>query len=134
MLRSILNPGKASSVASLRSAMEKWEEQLRSCERKKDAHSVEEKIPESILMATLESLCPPSVEAHLRLNHSRLKTYPELRTEILMLLETNIGASLRAPEAAAGTSGLWQTKGDKGGKGKGKGDQKGKQQKPGSGN
>eukprot|EP00971_Amphidinium_carterae_P182751 3626622-Amphidinium_carterae.1 len=27
MLRSILNPGKASSVASLCSAMEKWEEQ-----------------------------------------------------------------------------------------------------------
>eukprot|EP00971_Amphidinium_carterae_P104036 2060300-Amphidinium_carterae.1 len=51
-----------------------------------------------------------------------------------MLLETNIGASLRAPEAATGapaaddpmdTSGLY--KGGKGGKGKGKGDKKGKQ-------
>eukprot|EP00971_Amphidinium_carterae_P014429 285010-Amphidinium_carterae.1 len=31
------------------------------------------------------------------------------------------------------TSGLWQTKGGKGGKGKGKGDQKGKQQKQGGG-
>eukprot|EP00971_Amphidinium_carterae_P134762 2670535-Amphidinium_carterae.1 len=56
-----------------------------------------------------------------------------------MLLETNIGASLRAPEAAAGapaaddpmdTSGLWQPKGGKG-KGKGKGDQKGKQKQGG---
>eukprot|EP00971_Amphidinium_carterae_P272892 5416058-Amphidinium_carterae.1 len=81
MLRAILNPGKASSVSSLRSALEKWEEQVRSYERKKDASGVEEKIPESILMATLESLCPASVEAHLRLNHSRLKTYQELRTE-----------------------------------------------------
>eukprot|EP00971_Amphidinium_carterae_P089327 1767875-Amphidinium_carterae.1 len=30
-----------------------------------------------------------------------MKTYPELRLEVFMLLETNIGASLRAPEAAA---------------------------------
>eukprot|EP00971_Amphidinium_carterae_P003981 79267-Amphidinium_carterae.1 len=59
-----------------------------------------------------------------------------------MLLETNIGASLPAPEAAAGvpaaddpmdTRGLWQNNGGKGGKGKGKGDKKGKQQKSGTG-
>eukprot|EP00971_Amphidinium_carterae_P033074 651054-Amphidinium_carterae.3 len=60
------------------------------------------KIPESILMATLASLCPPSIEAHVRFNHSRPKTYEQLRLEVLMLLETNIGASLPAPEAAAG--------------------------------
>eukprot|EP00971_Amphidinium_carterae_P207173 4110176-Amphidinium_carterae.1 len=83
------------------------------------------------------------IEAHMRLNHSRLKTYEPLRMEVVMLLETNIGASLRAPEAAAGataagddpmdTSGLWKGKGGKG-QGKDKGNQKRKQgQKNGSG-
>eukprot|EP00971_Amphidinium_carterae_P297575 5912209-Amphidinium_carterae.1 len=112
--------------------MEKWEEQVRAYERKKDSAGQEEKIPESIKMATLESLCPQAIEQHLKLNHARLRTYDELRTEVLMLLETNVGASLKAPEAAAGTpaddpmdtSALWKGKG----KGKDKG-QKGKQDK-----
>eukprot|EP00971_Amphidinium_carterae_P289352 5744947-Amphidinium_carterae.1 len=69
-------------------------------------------------------MCPTSVEAHLRLNHARLQSYALLRAEILMLLETNIGASLKAPEAAVGgddpmdTSAMYPA----GGKGKGKGD------------
>eukprot|EP00971_Amphidinium_carterae_P035238 693598-Amphidinium_carterae.1 len=89
MLKSILNPGKASSIVALRSALEKWEEQVRSYERKKDSSGAEEKLPESIKMAALESLCPPAIEQHLKLNHARLKSYDELRTEVLMLLETN---------------------------------------------
>eukprot|EP00971_Amphidinium_carterae_P038977 766108-Amphidinium_carterae.1 len=105
MLRSILNPGEATSVASLRSAMEKWEEQVCSHERKKDASGVEEKIPESILMATLESLCPASIEAHLRLNHSRLRTYRARKA----------AADAPAADDPMDASGLWQTKG-KGGK------------------
>eukprot|EP00971_Amphidinium_carterae_P250822 4978969-Amphidinium_carterae.1 len=86
-------------------------------------------------MATLESLCPQAIEQHLKLNHVRFRTYEELRTEVLMLLETTVGASLKAPEAAAGTpaddpmdtSALWKGKGK--GSGKGKGNQKGKQDK-----
>eukprot|EP00971_Amphidinium_carterae_P269279 5342135-Amphidinium_carterae.1 len=98
MLRAILNPGKVSNISTLRFAVEKWEEQRRAYERKKDSNGLEEKLPEAMLMATLESMCPSSVEAHLRLNHARLQTYALLRTEVLMLLEINIGASLKRPK------------------------------------
>eukprot|EP00971_Amphidinium_carterae_P057049 1127832-Amphidinium_carterae.1 len=41
-------------------------------------------------------------KTHLRLKHALLKTYEQLRTEvIIMLLGTNIGDSLQAPEVAA---------------------------------
>eukprot|EP00971_Amphidinium_carterae_P198839 3945878-Amphidinium_carterae.2 len=48
MLRSILNPGKVSNISSLRSAVEKWEEQCRAYERKKDANGLEEKLLPSV--------------------------------------------------------------------------------------
>eukprot|EP00971_Amphidinium_carterae_P006204 122222-Amphidinium_carterae.1 len=91
MLNSILNPGKASSLAavsspSFRVRLEEWEEQVRSYERKKDATGAEERLPDPTRMATLESMCPPAIELHLKLNHARLKNYDELRTEVLMLL------------------------------------------------
>eukprot|EP00971_Amphidinium_carterae_P310185 6163751-Amphidinium_carterae.1 len=99
MLKSILNPGRASNITALRSALEKWEEQVRSYERKKDDTGAEEKnqpqkIPDSIKMATFKSLCPPTMEQHLKLNHAKLKSYDELRIEVPMLLATNVGASL----------------------------------------
>eukprot|EP00971_Amphidinium_carterae_P018603 366932-Amphidinium_carterae.1 len=86
--------------------MKKWEEQFRAYERKKNELGQEEKLPETILMATLEALCPPQVEAHFRLNHhARLQTCELLRSEVLndILLPCWSPASLRAPESAAGS-------------------------------
>eukprot|EP00971_Amphidinium_carterae_P049159 968615-Amphidinium_carterae.1 len=51
--------------------------------------------------AWLKSMCPGNIEQHLKL----MRTYDQLRAEVLMLLErsqTTIGANPRAPEVAAG--------------------------------
>eukprot|EP00973_Karenia_brevis_P013412 1821269-Karenia_brevis.AAC.1 len=48
----------------------------------KDAGGNKCEIPEDMLMASLESMCPDDLEKHLQLNASRFLSYAELRAEI----------------------------------------------------
>ena len=154
LLKAIINPGKC-KFSELGSALEKWEDQCRRYEARKNDKGEREKLTEDIKMSALESLVPEDLEKHLLLNSSRLNTYQLMRDEIVSYVEVRHGMKIQeariqqttvnsnAMDVDALAKGRWSGKGGtegkgskgregKGGKGGGKGN-RGDQVKGGKG-
>ena len=105
---------------------ERWEEQIRRYERRKDAHGNRTKLDEDTKMSAFETLLPEDIENHLMLNRKRLSTYELQKEEVNMILESRIGAKIREPNLKKGIHGKSSDAMDvdafgKGGKSKSKG-------------
>ena len=108
LLRSILSPGRA-KLADLAGALERWEEQIAKYTRSKNQLGVARTLPEDIQMAVLESLVPEELEMHLQLNSGKYMSYSDMRTEVVMYVESKAGTRIQAatirPSTARGSGG-----------------------------
>ena len=104
MLREILTPGKA-TLETLTGAIERMEDLTRRYCHRKDRRGVRNTLPEDIRMASLEALLPADLEKHVQLNAVRLDNYDALRAEVLLFIETRLGASYRQEKIVQGGGG-----------------------------
>ena len=101
LLKVIINPPR-SSLNDLVACWERWEDQIRRYERRKDAHGNRTKLDEDTKMSAFEMLIPEDIENHLMLNRKRLNTYELQKEEVNMILETRIGAKIKEPNLRKG--------------------------------
>ena len=118
LLKAIIGPTRA-KIGDLISRWEKWEEQIRRFEKSKDADGCTEKLSNSVKMTAFQALLPENLENHLVLNRKRINTYEEQKEEINMILDNQLGSSMRPPGTGGGTP-MDLDAFTKGGKGKGK--------------
>ena len=130
LMSSILSPGSF-KVNELLAAIERWEEQVRQFERRRNAYGERKPIDDEIKAGILQQMCPENLRNHLYMNASRFRNYLEIRTEIISYLEARNQNDVASPmdvgsmwKGGKGDKGKWQGK-DVKGKGKGK-DFKGK--------
>ena len=69
-------------LQDLRAGFEKWEELVRRYERSKSSGTTTPALDVDIKTAALEALVPSELERHLAMNHARLITHGEVRSEI----------------------------------------------------
>ena len=102
LLKAIIGPSR-SKIGDLISRWEKWEEQIRRFEKSKDADGHTEKLSNSVKMTAFQALLPENLENHLVLNRKRINTYEEQKEEINMILDNQIGGSMKPPGTGGGT-------------------------------
>ena len=113
-MSSILSPGHF-KLTELGSAIERWEEHVRSYERRRDAAGNRSQIPEEIKTGILQEMCPDVLKTHLFLNGTRLNTYVAVKGEITSYLEAKSAQQSSATPMDVGSL----AKGAKGKGGKG---------------
>ena len=115
LMSTILSPGTF-KVNELLVAIERWEEQVRQFEKRKNAYGERKQIDEEIKAGIMQQMCPDSLCNHLYMNASRFRNYNEIRMEITSFLEARNQSDTATPMDVGS---MW--KGGKGDKGKGKG-------------
>eukprot|EP00971_Amphidinium_carterae_P353002 6492793-Amphidinium_carterae.2 len=95
LLNTILRPGTCKELAELPGALERWEDQVRRYELRKDPSGARHSIPDDIKQGILESLVTPALQQHLHMNRRRIASYEELRREIVMYYEASLGSVAR---------------------------------------
>ena len=95
MLRHILTPQKVTKIEELSAAVEVWEESVRQYESRKKSDGSRHVLDEEIKIAVLEHLCPTEIERHLQLNQQRYTGYSDVRSELVMYLETRLGTRMK---------------------------------------
>ena len=149
LLKQIISPERC-KLDQLIGCWERWEEQVRRYEKRKDEAGERLRIDQETKMSAFELLLPVDLENHLILNKKRLSTYELQKEEIDGILESRLGARIRElqikpkkdPNAMdvdgftkgkgkGKGKGSWHTQDGKGSKGNGKGDGKGQGGKPG---
>ena len=107
-------------------SIERLEELLQRFRDCRDESGVGQSLPEGVVIAVVEGIVPAVLEQHLQLNRGRLKTYAQVKEEVITFVET------RLTDPAAGGSEVTPMDvgaigyGKSGKKGKGKGDRPGK--------
>lgn len=140
MLRTILSPPKCQKIDNLWASVESWEEAVRQYEHRKRADGTRHQLDDEIKCSILEQMCPVEIERHLQLNRSRYTDYNDVRSELVLYLETRLGQRLKIGDASGanlgdpmdvggfekgkgkdkkGVKGKGKNKGSYGGKGKG---------------
>ena len=135
LLKQIIAPPRC-KYEELQGALERWKEQVRRYERRRDDQGVQSKLDMDVKLSAIEMLVPSDIENHLTLNKYRIKGFEDALKEISFILDARTGSKLREPtikgpgaSASAGPQpmdidALWQK--GKDGKGKGGKGQKGK--------
>ena len=146
MLKAIIAPPRC-KYEDLQGTLERWKEQIRRYERRKDDSGQSRKLDADIKLSALEMMVPTDIENHLTLNKYRLKSFDEAMKEVAFILEARTGSrlkepSVRSPGASHGSGAqpmdvdaLGYQGGGKGGgrsRGKGKDDKGGKGGRKGS--
>ena len=143
----ILHPGQF-KLAELTSALERWEELVRSYERRKDHTGNRQNLAVEIKAGIIVEMCPEQLKTHLQLNAARFISYEEIKKEVVSFIEARESAGTGASPMDIGSlskggkgnchkcgkPGHWakdcrsgggkSNKGDKGNKGTSKGDTK----------
>ena len=140
MLRTILSPPKCQKIDNLWASVESWEEAVRQYEHRKRSDGTRHQLDDEIKVSILEQMCPVKIERHLQLNRSRYTDYNDVRSELVLYLETRLGQRLKIGDASGanlgdpmdvggfekgkgkdkkGVKGKGKNKGSYGGKGKG---------------
>ena len=140
MLRTILSPPKCQKIDNLWASVESWEEAVRQYEHRKRSDGTRHQLDDEIKVSILEQMCPVEIERHLQLNRSRYTDYNDVRSELVLYLETRLGQRLKIGDASGanlgdpmdvggfekgkgkdkkGVKGKGKNKGSYGGKGKG---------------
>ena len=132
LLKSVIAPPRC-KAEELAACLERWNQQMKRYERRKDPNGNYEKISDDIKQAALEMLVPEDLENHLVLNKHRLTTFQMAHDEIVTIIEARTGVtvkepSIRQPTGRADRDAMDVDSFGKGkGKGRGKGRGKGKQ-------
>ena len=85
VLSHILRPGSF-ELTDLKSAIAKWETQIRTYDRKQQATG-DSVIQDDIKSSILIDMCKGKLKEHLELNFNRLKTYSEMKLEVESYIE-----------------------------------------------
>ena len=94
LLKQIISPEKC-KMEELIGVWERWEEQVRKYEKRKDEKGERLKLDTELKMTAFELLLPADLENHLILNKKRLTTYEMQKDEINGILESRIGTRIR---------------------------------------
>ena len=89
LLRTIMSPGRC-SLLELQAGIERWESYVSRYERK-----MKDKLDDEIKLAGLESLVLEELEKHLILNSNRLRTFEDVRLEVVTYVEAKFGLRVR---------------------------------------
>eukprot|EP00972_Heterocapsa_arctica_P060938 8988103-Heterocapsa_arctica.AAC.1 len=72
-------------------AVERWEESVRSYERRHDGQGRRTEIPDEIKTGILQEMCPEVLRTHLYLNSSKFNDYRTIRNDIQNYMEVRQG-------------------------------------------
>ena len=89
VLRTIISLGRY-SLQELQAGFERWESYVSRYEKK-----MKDKLDDEIKLAGLESLVPEELEKHLILNSNRLRTFEDVRLEVVTYVEAKFGLRIR---------------------------------------
>ena len=103
LLKAIIAPERC-KLDELIGTWERWEEQVRRYEKRKDDKGQRLHIDQELKMTAFELLLPTDLENHLILNKRRLTTYELQKEEVNGILESKIGAKIREVSIKAGRS------------------------------
>ena len=94
LLKQIISPERC-RLDQLVGCWERWEEQVRKYERRKDERGQRLRLDQETKMSAFELMLPIDLENHLILNKKRLNTYEAQKEEIEGILESRLGARIR---------------------------------------
>ena len=96
LLKAIIAPARC-KYDDLQGTLERWKEQIRRYERRKDDSGQSRKLDADIKLSALEMMVPTDIENHLTLNKYRLKNFDEALKEVAYILEARTGSRLKEP-------------------------------------
>jgi len=125
LLKSIIAPPRV-KLEELAGCLERWQEQVRKYEKRRNDAGEREKVSDDVKMAALEMIVPTDLENHLVLNKYRLRSFEDAYREVVTILEARTGVRLKQPSikysgAARDPDAMDVDALHKGKKGKGKG-------------
>ena len=89
LLRTIISPGRC-SLLELQAGIERWKPNVARYEKK-----MKDKLDDEIKLAGLESLVLEELEKHLILKSNRLRTFEDVRLEVVTYVEAKFGLRIR---------------------------------------
>ena len=96
LLKQIISPPKC-KFDELSGALERWKEQIRRYERRRDDKGQQKSIDGDVKLSALEMLIPADLENHLTLNRYRLKSFDDALAEVVHIIEARTGARIKEP-------------------------------------